>query len=197
MPVKGSYLLVGGIGALFLWSSLKGKRVTDAARQFLAGGDPKKASDLPPLTTYKFTPGTYGYGASTATGFPNPFSGSGVTGTPNQNQALARLMAGTLHPDWITGQKWQDWKALWDKESGWSEFADTRKTGLDSPNAADFAYGIPQARPYAKMPQRAWPKDKGGQSDAVAQISWGISYIAGQYGDPSKAWAHEQQFNWY
>lgn len=192
MPVKGVYLLVGGIGGLFLWSAIKGKKVTDAARQFIAGGDPRLASDLPPLAQY--TPGTFndpGPG-----GFPNPTTGKGG-GTPSQNQALAKLMAATLHPNWIMGQQWQDWVSLWDKESGWSQYADTRKTGLDPPGAADFAYGIPQARPYAKLPQSGWPKDKGGRSDPVAQISWGIQYIAGRYGNPSAAWQHEQQFNWY
>lgn len=196
MPVKGVYLLVGGIGGLFLWSAIKGKKVTDVFRQSIAGGDPRSASDLPPLSTYKFTPGTFN---SPGPGGFNPPPGviPGQKGSRTGNQALARLMAGSMHPSWVTGQQWSDWVSLWDQESRWSQYADTRKTGLDSPNSPDFAYGIPQARPYSKMPMQAWPKDKGGVSDLVAQISWGITYISTRYGNPSNAWKHEQQFNWY
>lgn len=46
MPVKGSYLLIGGIGGVFLWSGIRGKKVTDVFRTLIAGGDPSKLPSL-------------------------------------------------------------------------------------------------------------------------------------------------------
>jgi hypothetical protein len=31
----------------------------------------------------------------------------------------------------------------------------------------------------------------------VAQVAWGLSYIAERYGSPMAAWAHETQVGWY
>lgn len=119
-------------------------------------------------------------------------AGSGG-GNPGQNQSLAK----SLMPSWSSGANWSAWLNLWNRESGWSQFADTRKSGLDPANASVFAYGIPQARPYSKMPQAGWPSDKGGSSNPHAQETWGIGYIQGQYGNPINAWAHEQSQGWY
>lgn len=104
-------------------------------------------------------------------------------GNAAQNQALARQ----LMPAWSTGTEWNDWLALWNQESGWNQFAQNPSSG---------AYGIPQALPFTKMPQAAWPAPTG-TSNPRAQESWGISYIQGRYGDPIGAWAHEQAYNWY
>ena len=76
---------------------------------------------------------------------------------------------------------------LWNQESSWDQFAEN----------ASGAYGIPQALPYTKMPQAAWPASAGGSSDPSAQISWGLGYIKGVYGTPCNAWAHEQADGWY
>jgi hypothetical protein len=76
---------------------------------------------------------------------------------------------------------------LWNQESGWNQFAEN----------ASGAYGIPQALPYNKMPQAAWPRAAGGSSDPSAQISWGLGYIKSVYGNPCNAEAHEQSFGWY
>jgi hypothetical protein len=76
---------------------------------------------------------------------------------------------------------------LWNQESGWNQFAEN----------ASGAYGIPQALPYNKMPQAAWPASAGGSSDPSAQISWGLGYIKNTYGTPCNAWAHEQSYGWY
>ena len=109
-------------------------------------------------------------------------------GTAGQNQALAKLLAAATHPTWVTGQEWTDWVALWNRESGWSNTAENSSSG---------AYGIPQALPASKMPKSAQPPKDGGSSNAAAQISWGIAYIAERYGSPSAAWAHETSAGWY
>ena len=118
-----------------------------------------------------------------------PATGGGG-GTPDQNKALAKMLAISMgHADWTTGSQWTDWQSLWEGESGWSQYADTRKSGLDPANATVFAYGIPQSRPYSKMPKPGWPADKGGSSDPRSQITWGIEYIAQTYSSPSSALA--------
>ncbi len=75
--------------------------------------------------------------------------------------------------------------ALWTRESGWNRFAR---------NASSGAYGIAQALPPTKYP---FAGQAAGGSSAAAQIAWGESYIAGRYGTPAGAWAHEAAFSWY
>jgi hypothetical protein len=38
---------------------------------------------------------------------------------------------------------------------------------------------------------------KNWKTSAATQIRWGLAYIKGRYGSPSKAWAHEQANGWY
>jgi hypothetical protein len=92
---------------------------------------------------------------------------------------------------------------LWEGESGWSQYADTRASGLDPAGASVFAYGIPQARghgsqsggvtaPYPSWVQAANPSDAGGSSDAREQEIWGLWYIHGAYGSPCAALAFKR-----
>ena len=76
---------------------------------------------------------------------------------------------------------------IFSRESGWNQFAEN----------ASGAYGIPQALPYNKMPQAAWPASAGGSSDPAAQISWGLGYIKNTYGTPCNAWSFWQGHGWY
>jgi hypothetical protein len=120
--------------------------------------------------------------------------GGGVTGGPAANQKLARALMPRF------GFSLADFASLlplWTRESGWSEFADTRASGLDPADASVFAYGIPQARPATKLPPRGRPADLGGVSDPLSQILWGLDYIKGRYHTPMKAWEHELTFGWY
>jgi hypothetical protein len=105
-------------------------------------------------------------------------------GTSGPNQSLAQSMA----PQWASGSEWTAWDALWNQESGWNQYAE---------NPTSDAYGIPQALPFTKMPQAAWPASAGGSSSPGAQIGWGIGYIGGRYGDPIGAEIHENQYHWY
>lgn len=68
---------------------------------------------------------------------------------------------------------------LWNQESGWNPYAINPTSG---------AYGIPQSLGHGH------PYNLG---DYVAQINWGLNYIAGRYGSPGAAWQHEVGFNWY
>lgn len=97
------------------------------------------------------------------------------------NETLARQLAGQMgHSDWTTGQAWSDWVSLWDQESGWS---------ITAANPDSTARGIAQnINGYGPGYE---------EGNASSQITWGINYIAGRYGSPVMAWAHEQENGWY
>jgi hypothetical protein len=127
-----------------------------------------------------------------------PASASAPAGstTPGKNEQLGDSMASGSPWNWPSGQvSCLNW--LWTRESGWSQYADTRVTGLDPAGASVFAYGIAQARPATKMPLAAQPASLGGRSDRVIQIRWGLGYIAATYITPCSAWAHETSDGWY
>jgi hypothetical protein len=69
--------------------------------------------------------------------------------------------------------------ALWNQESGWNP---------NAVNSSSGAYGIPQALGHGH------PYNLG---DYVAQINWGLSYIASRYGSPGAAESHELADHWY
>ena len=73
--------------------------------------------------------------------------------------------------------------ALWNAESNWNVTA----------GHPDKAYGIPQACPGTKM--ASFGSDW--KTNYVTQINWGLSYIKGRYGNPSKAWQFFQKKKWY
>jgi methyl-accepting chemotaxis protein len=100
----------------------------------------------------------------------NEGTAPGVAG----NIALGQRMAASK--GW-TGAAWNALKTLWNRESGWSTTAQ---------NPTSSAYGIPQ--------------DITGNhhgDTARGQIGWGLNYIAGRYGSPIGALAHENSFGWY
>jgi phage-related protein len=102
-----------------------------------------------------------------------------------------------INPDTQFPEQYTYLDFLWTRESNWDNYADTRRSGLDAPNAKIFAYGIAQARPATKYPLAGRPTDLGGGSDAETQIVWGLNYIAGRYGSPASAWGHELVYGWY
>ena len=107
------------------------------------------------------------------------------------NEALGNAMAASGY-GW-TGPETTCLDELWQRESGWSQSADTRASGLDPPGAAVYAYGIPQSRPADKMAASGadW------QTNPATQIRWGLGYIRATYSAPCEAWANEQANGWY
>ncbi|MEE1295810.1 MAG: G5 domain-containing protein [Bifidobacterium sp.] len=102
---------------------------------------------------------------------------------PSAAAAQAYAAGAAAQYGW-TGQNWTDLVKLWNRESGWQWNAENRGSG---------AYGIPQSLPGNKMAAFGanW------KDDAAVQIDWGLSYISGCYGTPSKAWQHSEQTGWY
>jgi hypothetical protein len=121
--------------------------------------------------------GTDSGGGST----PPPPTGGGVIDDP----AGAQAYASSVLPShgWASSQ-FSCLVLLWNQESGW------RTSAL---NVSSGAYGIPQSLPANKMSVMGldW------QTNYRTQINWGLAYIAGAYGSPCGAWAHEVAHNWY
>lgn len=111
------------------------------------------------------------YGIAPAAGIPDPGTAKAI--------ALEMVAA----RGWSTAQ-YDCLVALWNKESRWNVYAHNPSSG---------AYGIPQALPGNKMASAGadWA------TNPVTQITWGLGYIAGRYGDPCGAWAHSQRVGWY
>jgi cell wall-associated NlpC family hydrolase len=127
-----------------------------------------------------------GYGAAASgsgTGGPGA-SSTNPGGSASKNMAIAKMLAAKY--GW-TGQQWSDLDLLWMRESSWSNTA----------RNASGAYGIPQALPASKLPLAGRPPSMGGKSNAGSQITWGLEYIKGRYGNPAGAWAHEESAGWY
>lgn len=177
MPAKAGYFLLAGGGAVLLWSGVRGKSATGVLHNLIGGQSPAQAAnanDLPAMASGQ---------AGAFAMLPGANSGGG--GTPEQNQTLAKMLATAMgHSDWTTGQEWQAWVALWNRESGWKQ---------DAQNPSSGAYGIPQSLPGNKMASVGsdW------KTNPVTQIRWGIGYIATTYGDPIAAEAHESANGWY
>ncbi len=88
-------------------------------------------------------------------------------------QAFARSLF-SAH-GWSMAQ-WPFLLALWNQESGWNASARNPSSGA------------------AGIPQDITGNFHGGYK---GQVIWGENYIAGRYGSPAAAWAHERAFNWY
>ena len=115
--------------------------------------------------------------SSSSSSWAPPF----VTPDPGTAQAIAY--------DMVRARGWGDDQfaclvALWNKESGWR---------VNAYNAGSGAYGIPQALPGSKMGSVApdW------ETNAATQITWGLNYIGGRYGNPCGAWEHSESAGWY
>jgi resuscitation-promoting factor RpfB len=191
--INGSALAAMVAGSVLLYSGVTGRGVLQSIQAVVTGQAPTSTAVTNPISGTES-----GATGQLAPGIPVPTLPSGTSGgSPSANQKLAKFLTSGYR--WDSGPEWDALVNLWNKESGWSNTADTREThaGGDNASSTVFAYGISQARPYSKMPKSAWPPDKGGTSDAVAQINWGIQYIKSTYGSPSMAWAHEQANGWY
>lgn len=173
--VNGPGLAATVIGGALIYGGIRGYSMLQVLQNLVTGK---------PITTgvsvdYPLaTPGT-------STADITDSNGVGAV-PPGGNQGLALQLASSMY-GW-EGAEWMALQKLWNQESGFNNHAD---------NPSSHAYGIAQALPYTKMPKAAWPESAGGKSDATTQIKWGLQYIKGRYGSPSKAWAHEVANNWY
>ncbi|MEV7902174.1 C40 family peptidase [Streptomyces anulatus] len=110
-------------------------------------------------------------------------AGSEAPRNVKSNVALGKKMAASY--GW-SGSQWTALYKLWMGESGWRHWAD---------NPTSDAYGIPQAMSnlHKETATSAW------RNSPERQIEWGLKYIKGRYGTPSKAWSFWNSKNphWY
>jgi hypothetical protein len=116
--------------------------------------------------------------ASEDSGCPDP---NAAVADPSTAQAVALDLAAAR--GW-TGPQYDALIALWSRESGWR---------VNALNSSSCAYGIPQALPGSKMASAGadW------LTNPATQITWGLDYIQGRYGDPIGALAHSDANHWY
>jgi hypothetical protein len=187
--VSGAAIAAVFAGGLFLWSGVKGYRMSYVVQDILSGKDPSKDPRVP-TTQLGVTPGglfggllggihllgSSGAGSTTSGNIPG--SGS-LGGSQAQNQALGKRMAAAV--GW-TGAQWTAFNNLVMGESGWSS---TIK------NPTSSASGI------AQNIQGFGPGYQSG--NAGQQIAWMIHYIQQRYGTPANAWAQWQARSphWY
>lgn len=114
---------------------------------------------------------------------PAARAGAPAAGTPDPGSAKAIAADMVAARGWDGGQ-YDCLVALWQKESSWNVFAY---------NASSGAYGIPQSLPGSKMASVGadW------ETNPATQITWGLNYIQGRYGDPCGAYASSQSRGWY
>ena len=182
-PTAAALALIPGSHAATLLEQQRQQMILEdsAAKTLSLVGAPKLA------TRPTASAGSSGSTSSPTTGGTTPPPVVTATApTPGTNQRIAWNMLPSFGFDQNT-QFNGCLVPLWNQESGWSQFAEN----------ASGAYGIPQALPFNKMPQAAWPASAGGSSDPSAQISWGLGYIKNTYGTPCNAEAHEQSYGWY
>jgi hypothetical protein len=104
------------------------------------------------------------------------------------NEQLANRMAAALH-QW-DGRQQACLDKLWDRES-----AHTWSATVVNPISG--AYGIVQSLPAGKLADPAQGGGPDWRTNPATQIRWGLAYIAGRYGTPCAAWAHELAASWY
>lgn len=104
-----------------------------------------------------------------------------VTPDPGSAQAIAHEM--------VIARGWSEddfacLVSLWNRESGWN---------VNAHNTSSGAYGIPQSLPGNKMASVGadW------ETNPVTQITWGLNYIGGRYGNPCGAWNASENQGWY
>lgn len=112
---------------------------------------------------------------------PPPTAGGAAAGTDKASyQAYAAQQLSSKYHITDPGQM-QSLIKLWNQESGWNPGA---------VNSSSGAWGIAQILPAAHP-------DVQKNTNAQAQIDWGLAYIMGRYGSPNAAWSHEVANNWY
>lgn len=185
MAVDSVGLAALAAGSVFTYAGIKGVSVPQALQYLVQGKSPATL----PQTSAIGTPTS-----SSSSGGAQPVSGGG-SGQQILQQTAAQF-------GWGSGAEWQALQNLEMQEAGFSPTAKNPTSG---------ALGIAQALGHGNGAATAGTlgNEYGGfglsdaqakaanSGDAAAQCLWMCNYIKAVYGDPIKAWQHEQANNWY
>lgn len=173
--INGFSVAYTAVGGLVLWSGIAGTSISATLKAAIGGQTPSQIPQTEGIAqTAAVVPGAASPGTAAAAGNTGAANSSAAA-----NQATAKILAAPF--GWSTGTQWADLVSLWNQESGWNASAVNPTSG---------ATGIPQLLPSAHAVPPGW-------SSPTVQITWGLTYIAGRYGSPAAAWAHETEFGWY
>jgi resuscitation-promoting factor RpfB len=187
MPVNGIAVGAAGIGALLLWSAVENQSVLTAVQDVVTG---KKPTPGPGALSPAITADVAGSTSAVGTGISSAASFAASDVSDAANEAMVKLLAAPR--GWSTGIEWQALSNGWGNlESGFNNQV-YNGGQIGGPYQPDKAYGIAQALGHGPngAPYPAGnagnPPGAGGSSSPVAQATWGLDYIAGRYGSPSK-----------
>lgn len=171
MSGKGpAVLAIGAAGSLLLWSAVKGKSVSGALRDVIAGKSPARATSVP-------ISGSDGTSPVIANDLA-PVSPASAA----KNKAIAHtlvLAEGWGNDQWIAFQQ-----IVGEEDASWNPHAVNPSSG---------AYGIPQALPGSKMASAGpdW------RNSALTQLHWMVRYIRDRYKTPVIAQQFHEANGWY
>ena len=192
MPVKGTYLALTGIGAIFLWSGLKGKSWSEVLRSLIAGQNPSGVRTTSAITPIASPPVS---GTSTGSGGAAGTSGS----TPSSGSLNSMLNQLAQQKGWNAAQV-----------ACWHTLIGMEATGPKSTNSSSGAFGWAQALGHGGSGTSGCGRNQYGGfglSDAQAQkancgsgpeqLLWMANYIKATYGTPCAAVKFHLAHNYY
>lgn len=164
--INGTAVACAAVGVAFVYTGAQGYSLLTGVANIVKGKSFSVDNPVSSLTDSSTTGGTAAEGSDPA--------GINGGGTSSQNIVLGQKMAAQM------GWKGNEWLCL---KTGWSEESNWSTTAANVPSDPyNHAYGIPQANPGTKMASAGadW------KTNAATQIRWGLSYIKGTYGSPSR-----------
>lgn len=179
MPARISGWTLGytAAGGILLWSGIAGTTLSTTFTDLLSGQKPSQNQQQigsPVLDLASSSGSSPGSGSSPAS--PGP--------VPSTSNARAALQQAAAQHGWGSGAEWTALQNVEMREAGFS---------LTARNPSSGAYGMAQ---FINGPSE-YAQYGGNSTTAGGQAVAMCNYIAERYGDPIKAWAHEQQYGWY
>lgn len=172
--VNGFSLGYTALGAIVMWSGIKGWSISQTFRNLVQGKTPTTNTEQISTAQADLSTGTSIPGVTV--GIPAGVAAPG--GSAAQNQALGKLLAQPY--GWSSGPEWTALNNVVEAESGWSDTVANSSSG-----AAGIAQNI---NGFSSSYQ---------SGNAQQQIAWLLSYIKGRYGDPIAAWNFHVANGWY
>lgn len=202
MPVSGVAVAEMAAGGVLVYSGIKGYTLADTFASLVKGTTPADTEQIDTqsaASSSAIASAASGSSSSTGSGSPSVPSGAyAAIGSKSAQQALSNAAAAY---GWNTGAEWTALTNIEMREAGFNPSATNPSSG---------AYGLGQALGHGTSSTRGSVTNEYGgygvsdsvaqaanSGDAGAQAIWMCAYIKVVYGDPVKAWAHEQSAGWY
>jgi|SRR5215831_4630450 len=170
MPVKASYLMIAGGGAILLWSGFKGKNWSQVLKTMLSGKSPQTT-----LTAYPIQGGT-------TSGGINSYQSGGLNVPATQGNVTPRAFYRALRANGVPVAPAITLTAIAGVESGYSTHALN-----NNPSTGDYSVGLTQINFFGSLyaarvalfgtPQALLNSGLAGQARATAEL-WRMSGLA-------------------